>query len=85
MWRWRGMRNNHGLPTLRSRSARGTEESVIRYLAVEFGVIDADEHGMLFPANGDADDVNPWHRTLRRTERPMGNAARYTFRPKTAP
>ena len=80
-WAWKGMRNNHGVPTYRVTAVKGVhgtqERSVARYLAVTLGVIDADEHGTLHPANGDTDDVNPWHRTLRRSDTPVGNFDRY--------
>lgn len=82
VWRWRGLRNNKGLATIRVRSRSGTEESLVRYLAIEFGVITEDQNGMLFPSDGDAEDVNPWHRTLRASLKPIGNARRYEFRPK---
>ena len=68
-WRWRGLRNNKGLATLR-RPGDHVEVSVVRYLAEAFGVVGPDDHGYLFPAAGDPDDVNPWHRTLRRTSAP---------------
>lgn len=75
VWRWRGMRNNHGTPTVRyprtDGSPNGREGSAVRMLAVAFGVLepDAPSATMLFPAPGyDPDDVNPWHR-VRRTAR----------------
>lgn len=86
VWRWRGMTNNKGLAVVRSRSGRkaGSEESLVRFLAVAFGIIEPEEFGSLYPANGDPDDINPWHRTLRRSERPLGNPDRFAFSPKVA-
>lgn len=92
VWRWRGLRNNKGLATLRVRglathfgpatvNGHGNGEvSVTRWLAVVLGVIDASETGMLFPAEGyDTDDVNPWHKVLRASEKPIGNPSRFAF------
>ena len=76
-WRWKGMRNNHGLPTVRRFGGETIERSLVRYLAIAFGVIGPDDHGSLYPAHGDADDVNPWHRRLRRADAPTGNPDRY--------
>lgn len=84
VWRWNGVRNNKGLATLR-RGRNGTEVSLVRYLAESFGIVEPDEYGLLYPANGDPDDVNPWHRTLRRSQQPVGDGHRFTFRkPETA-
>lgn len=82
VWRWKGRRNNKGLATvmIRRPARKGSyERSLVRYLALELGVIDEGEWGVLYPANGDADDVNPWHRTLRRAGEPVGNPTRYGF------
>jgi len=68
VWRWRGRRNNHDLPTLRINRA---EKSVIRYLAIEFGVISEDDFGLLYPTGGDPEDINPWHRRMRASTRPI--------------
>lgn len=80
-WVWKGMRNNHGVPTYRITSVKGEhgaqERSVARYLALALGVIGPDEHGTLHSTNGDTDDVNPWHRALRRSDSPVGNFDRY--------
>lgn len=46
-WRWLGGLNNKGLPVLK-RSA-SSEVSVVRYLAVAFGVVDKDWEGILYP------------------------------------
>ena len=79
VWRWRGRRNNKDTPTVivSEGRARG-EKSLVRYLAIELGVIAEDAYGTLYP-NGDQDDVNPWHRTLRRSDAPMGNPKRWLF------
>ena len=69
-WRWRGMRNNQGLGTIRTPGGNHPEVSVVRYLAEAFGLIGPDDHGCLYPTAGDTNDVNPWHRTLRRTAGP---------------
>jgi hypothetical protein len=80
VWLWRGMRNNHGTPTVKFvESRRNHERSLARYLAIAFGVIAETDNGTLYP-NGDADDVNPWHRTLRATPESTGN--RFRFSPK---
>lgn len=73
VWRWRGMRNNYGIPTVRHDR---DEKSLPRYLAIAFGVISEDEYGVLYPVD-DPEDMNPRHRTLRRTEKPIGNRRRY--------
>lgn len=78
VWRWLGTRNNKNLATIRMRAHQNAEVSLVRYLAVEFGVISDDDYGILYPT-GDPDDVNPWHRTLRRTSYPVGNINRYAF------
>lgn len=75
-WIWRGRRNNLGLPSLRVE--RG-EKSLARFLAIQFGVITEEEFGVMYPNDGDADDVNPFHRTFRATGIPIGNVARYRF------
>lgn len=80
VWLWRGMRNNHGLPTVKYvEGRRNQEKSVVRYLAIAFGVITDEDNGVLYP-DEDADDINPWHRTLRRSPEPTGN--RWRFQPK---
>ncbi len=82
VWRWRGMRNNFGLPTIkfaRPGSRATNERSLVRYLAIELGVIKEDTWGVLYPENGDKDDVNPYHRTLRAADQPVGNSGRYGF------
>lgn len=76
VWRWLGPRNNQGVPVIRVDRA---EKTLVRYLALAFGVIGEDDFGVLYPAAGDPDDVNPWHRTLRRTTRPVGNPHRWAF------
>ncbi len=68
VWRWRGVRNNKGLPTVRMSRPHAVELSAVRYLAVRLGVIGEEDYGILYPSNGDPEDVNPWHRTLRRSE-----------------
>jgi hypothetical protein len=81
-WVWRGRRNNHNLPSIWLRNevnGNGQEISIVRYLAVAFRVIDEHEFGMLYPTNGDRDDVNPWHRKLRPMDRPAGNPTRYSY------
>lgn len=86
-WEWRGGRNNKGLAVVRripGSPSAASETSVVRYLAIEFGVIDADDHGVLYPIDGDIEDVNPWHRKLRRSERPAGNPNRFKFQPLEA-
>jgi hypothetical protein len=77
-WIWHGLRNNYGLPTVKGDDRR--EQSLVRFLALAFGIIGEDDYGTLYPENGDRDDVNPWHRTLRRAERPTGNPDRFGFR-----
>lgn len=77
VWRWRGWTNNHGTATFRTPDGRG-ERTVVRYLAISFGVIAEGTFGMLFPANGDRDDLNPWHRKLRESADPIqGNRFRF--------
>lgn len=80
-WLWRGTRNNKGLATVRHHpsKARSYELSVVRYLGIALGVINEDDEGTLHPVNGDVEDVNPWHRKLRRSEKPVGNPTRYTW------
>jgi len=76
-WRWLGGRNNRNLPVIRGIVGEShTERSVIRYLALCFGVIGEGDHGSLYPT-GALDDVNPWHRRLRRADRPTGNPHRF--------
>ena len=75
-WRWRGQRNNKRLGVVKTLNR---EMSVVRYLAIEFGVIGEDDQGLLYPAHGDADDINPWHRKFRRAEAPVGNPDRFRF------
>lgn len=76
-WHWLGGRNNRGLPVIRSIIGEpGCERSVIRYLALSFGLISEDDYGSLHPT-GDTDDVNPWHRKLRRADNPTGNPRRF--------
>lgn len=75
-WVWNGMRNNKGLAVVRPR--RSSEVSLVRYLAIEFGLITEDDYGVLYPMNG-PDDVNPWHRELRAAEKPVGNPNRFGF------
>lgn len=77
VWRWRGMRNQQGTPTVRyprsPEHPHGREGSAVRLLAKALGVIrqDADVHVILHPSSGyDADDVNPAHRTVRDEWRP---------------
>lgn len=73
-WHWLGIRNNHGLATFRVHAEKrhnGTELSVVRYLAISFGIVSATDNGALYPLNG-RDDVNPWHRRLRRSVAPIG-------------
>lgn len=81
-WLWKGNRNNKDLATIRARFGAGShlsERSLVRYLAIELGVISEDDEGMLYPRDGDVDDVNPFHRVLRRTDAPMGNPNRFGF------
>jgi hypothetical protein len=73
-WRWQGVTNNHGTPTLRL-PGQG-ERTVVRYLAIAFGLITDGDYGQLYP-QGDRNDVNPWKRKLRRSEKPAGNLNRY--------
>lgn len=81
-WIWTGIRNNAGLATIR---VHNSEQSLVRYLAIMFGILSEGENGMLFPKGvgrgklGDVDDVNPWHRELRASDGPIGNPHRYTF------
>lgn len=79
VWRWRGHHNNLGHPTIRFRKGEGKaatrtqhERSVVRWLALRLGVIEPDEYGLLYPT-GDPLDINPSHRTLRRSPEPMRN------------
>lgn len=78
VWRWQGMRNNKGLATVRRLAGerRPVELSVVRVLAIAFGVISPDWPGMLYP-QGSPDDVNPFHRNLRGIDRRFG-----TFGPR---
>lgn len=80
-WLWQGTRNNKGMATIRApRGVRYSGEiSLVRYLAIEFGLIEPDTFGLLYPTNGDLDDVNPWHRTMRYADAPVGNPDRYRF------
>lgn len=81
-WRWLGPTNNKSLPCFRSpvdSSAGRGERSVVRFLAVAFGVIASDDWGVLYPTGGRTWDVNPFNRTLRRSSAPIGNPARYAF------
>lgn len=74
-WRWLGGTNNHGVPSVRTADPARAERSVVRVLAEAFGVVDPETNGVLYPANGDRDDVNPFHRRLRAgTNKPMGRA-----------
>lgn len=73
-WLWRGTRNNKGVPTIRH---QGHELSLTRYLAIQLGVISGNEFGTLYPVEGDTEDVNPFHRDLRRAPRPTGNPYRF--------
>lgn len=84
-WRWRGMRNNQGLGTIRSPGGTHPERSVVRYLAEAFGVVGPDDHGSLYPTAGDPDDVNPWHRTLRRTAAPAARPSHWPGRQTSSP
>lgn len=77
-WIWRGSRNNNGLATLRYYDeAKHHEHSLVRYLAIQLGVIEPDEHGTLYPVEGDTEDVNPFHRDLRASPRSVGNHVRF--------
>jgi hypothetical protein len=77
-WLWLGSHNNHGVPVVRLRSpGKYHESSAARYLALAFDVIQPGEHGVLYPRDGDRDDINPWHRRLRRTPTSLGNPHRY--------
>jgi len=82
-WIWQGARNNRDTPVVKP--GNGREVSLVRYLAIEFGRISPDDFGSLYPDEGDVDDVNPWHRTLRRTEHPTGNPNRFGFTIKDTP
>lgn len=75
-WVWLGMRNNKALATIR---LHASEQSVVRVLAIAFGVIEDDDFGVLYPRDGDTEDVNPWHRTLRESPRSIGNRKRFQF------
>lgn len=81
-WLWHGLRNNYGIGIVRDGRS---EQSLVRYLAIAFGVIEPEEFGMLFPREvgpgkkGDTLDVNPWHRVLRGTSTAMGNRGRFTL------
>ena len=81
VWTWKGMVNNKGLPTFRiersDENPNGGERSVVRLLAVAFGVIDPDDPVLLYPTTSPR-DVNPFHRKLRRGVKPTGNPRRYT-------
>lgn len=78
VWRWAGVHNNKDLATIRPGRS---ELSLVRYLAVALGVIAEDSYGILYPSDGDADDVNPWHRTLRPSATPVGGRDhRYPFK-----
>lgn len=83
VWRWRGQRNNKGLPVVRTQPHRGEfhEVSATRLLAVALGVISETDDVMLYPT-GDRDDVNPAHRTLRPNGGARGNPHRYRGRPR---
>lgn len=80
VWKWHGCRNNHNMPTFRTgrtpSAPNGGERSVVRILAVAFGVIKDDEAGILYPRKKGTDDVNPWHRTIGKGKGP-GNHKRY--------
>lgn len=72
-WRWLGGTNNDGVPTVRTPDPQRGERSVVRVLAEAFGVVDPETNGVLYPANGDRTDVNPFHRVLRAgSNKPMG-------------
>lgn len=75
-WRWQGLRNNKGLAVIKT--DRTSERSLVRFLAIQFGLIDEDDYGLLYPLT-DPDDVNPWHRELRASDGPIGNADRWAF------
>lgn len=83
VWRWKGTRNNHGIPTVSMPLDSGrrwrSERSLARYLGLAFGVLKDDQFGTFYPANGDADDMNPWHRVLRESDLPVGNPDRYQW------
>lgn len=84
IWRWNGTRNNKGLPTMKYvEGRRNHEKSVIRYLAIAFGIISEEDDGLLYP-DEDPDDINPWHRTLRRASTPQGNRWRFQPKPEAA-
>lgn len=73
-WHWKGLRNNKGLATVRFTEDTNVEKSVVRYLAVRFGLIEPDDNGLLYPTH-ETDDVNPWHRVLRPSAAPIGRNA----------
>lgn len=75
-WLWHGIRNNKRLPVVRMGRS---EQSACRFFAIEFGVIDNEWSGTLYPVDGDVDDINPFHRSLRASERPTGNPNRYAL------
>lgn len=71
VWHWTGQRNNRGIATVRVGLG---ERSVVRYLALAFGVIGPDDNGVLYPTAG-RDDLNPWRRVLRVSARPVGRTS----------
>lgn len=75
-WTWRGTTNNKQLATVK---ADGREMSLVRFLAIAFGIIDETWQGLLYPTDNDTEDVNPWHRQLRESDAPLGNPKRFTF------
>lgn len=78
-WTWLGGSNNHGTPYVRYREgAQMHDRTVTRLLAEAFGLVESSWEGILYP-EGSAQDVNPFHRTLREFPdgRQRGNARRY--------
>lgn len=79
-WRWLGGTNNKGIAVVRMpRDAivpSGSERSAVRYLAVLFGIIGPNDHGLLYPTDG-PDNVDPRRRVLRRTDKSVGNPTRF--------
>jgi hypothetical protein len=76
-WHWKGGRNNKNCAVVRlPLEGRGSERSVVRYLALAFGLIGPDDHGTPYPTHG-THDVNPWHRVLRASAERQGNPHRF--------
>lgn len=82
-WWWQGAVNNHGAPRVRldrpqdhqwyfgEPRKRPVQVTVARLLAIAFEVIKPTDYGLLQAAAGQQLDVNPWHRTFGRTDKPL--------------